>query len=213
MRLNFCAAVWVVVALCSACRSRALPVPDDTNIPDPQGGGGTGGAAAGDAGLGGAGGVAGTAGGAGLGGVAGTTAGAGLEGLAGTTGGAGLGGAGATTGGAGSGGSAGGAGGAAGMTPAGIVDCPPATIPGQPCVVGSVCSNVVCHVCSDQYWHLVRDGLCGCQTGVWLCSGGNPTRPAGDCFFDPPLECDLAQTLYVDAACQTHPPCSASTPP
>jgi len=32
-------------------------------------------------------------------------------------------------------------------------------------------------------------------------------------FFDPPLDCDLAQILYVDAACQTHPPCSTSTPP
>lgn len=217
MRFNFCAAAWVVVALCGACRSRALPTSDagtGTNIPEPQGGGGT---AAGDAG---AGGVAGTAGHAGLGGdggVAGTAGDAGLGGaggVAGTAGGAGLGGDGPTTGGAGLGGSAGGAAGAAGMTAAGIVDCPPATTTGQPCVVGSICSNVACHVCSDQYWHLVREGPCACDpSGVWQCSRNPVIGPIGDCFFDPPLDCALAQSLYEDATCQTHPPCSAATPP
>ncbi len=100
------------------------------------------------------------------------------------------------------------------MTPAGIVDCSPATTTGQPCIVGSICSNVVCHVCSDQYWRLVREGPCACDpSGVWQCNRNPVIGPIGDCFFDPPLECDLAQTLYVDATCQTHPPCSASTPP
>ena len=225
MKLNFCVAAWVVGVLCGACgRSRALPDANDgtaipagsagagTNIPDPQGGG-TSGAPAGDAGLGG---VAGTAGGAGLGGTggaAGTTGGAGLGGaggVAGTTGGAGLGGAGATTGGAGLGGSAGGgSAGAAGATPAA---CAPGTTSGQACVdVGPVCRNVVCHACSDQYWRIVDDGPCTClSTGVWNCP---PGRTIGDCFFDPPLDCDLAQSLYEDATCQTHPPCSAPTPP
>ena len=169
MRLNFCAAAWIVVALCSACQSRALPVADDgagstagsagagTGIPDAQGGGGTGGGAAGDAGLGGAGGVAGTTGGAGTGGtsgVAGTTGGdaglGGAGGVAGTAGDAGLGGAGAATGGAGLGGSAGGTGGAAG-TAGDMPVCPPTATTGKPCVVGSVCRNVVqCHACSDR---------------------------------------------------------------
>ena len=236
MRLNFCAA-WIVVALCSACgRSRALPVPDGgnggtastpgsagagTSIPDPQGGGGTGGAGADDVGLGGAGGVGGTTGGAGLEGVGGTTGGAGLGGVGGTTGGAGLGGAGATTGGAGLGGvggglggSAGGTGGAAG-TAGDMPDCPPMPTPGQRCVVGSVCRNAAqCHACSDRYWRLVGERPpCLCDsTGSWWCSGRPPDH-AVDCFFDPPLDCDLAQSLYEDATCQTHPPCSASPPP
>jgi hypothetical protein len=100
------------------------------------------------------------------------------------------------------------------MTPAGIVDCPRGTITGQPCVVGSICSNVACHACSDQYWRLVRDRApCACDpTGVWMCTLLPPST-IGDCFFDPPLDCDLAQSLYEDATCQTHPPCSASPPP
>jgi len=216
MRLNLCAAAWVVVALCSACRSRALPARDGGpgspagsagagTIPAPQGDGGTGGAATGDAGLGG-----------GAGGVAGTAGDAGLGGGAGTAGGAGVAGAGATTGGAGLDGSGGGAAGAAGGATGGVPNCSPATIPGQPCaVVGSVCSNVVCDACSNQYWRIVTYGPCVCDSaGRWSCPGSRPPGSViGDCLFDPPLECDLAQLLYEDATCQTHPPCSASPPP
>jgi len=28
-----------------------------------------------------------------------------------------------------------------------------------------------------------------------------------DCFFDPPLTCEIAQGLYEDPTCQTHPAC------
>jgi hypothetical protein len=61
---------------------------------------------------------------------------------------------------------------------------------------------------------LVRDRApCACDpTGVWMCTLLPPST-IGDCFFDPPLDCDLAQSLYEDATCQTHPPCSASPPP
>jgi len=216
MRLNLCIAAWLVVALGGACRSRALPVPDGgpastagsagtgTGIPDPLGGGGTGGAARGDAGLGGAGGGAGTTGDAGLGGAGG---------VAGMAGDPGLGGAGAATGGAGLGGSAGGAAGAAGG-PAVLPECSPETTTGQPCVVGSVCNQVECGACSDRYWRrLVGLRPCACDpTGVWACTPAPPGHSV-DCFFDPPLDCALAQLLYEDATCQTHPPCSTSTPP
>ena len=128
-----------------------------------------------------------------------------------TTGGAGAGGsAGVTTGGAGAGGSAGGAAGAAG-TPADMPDCPLAAATGNPCAtVGSVCRTTACIACSDQYWRRVPQGVpCVCNpTGVWMCAPGSFGGPIGDCFFDPPLDCAIAQLLYEDAACQMHPPCS-----
>ena len=182
MRHNFRAGAWVLfAALYCACGSRALP----NRAAGMAGstGAGTDAAAGGDAGLGGAGGIAGAAGGAGLGG------------------------SGATTGGAGSGGSAGGAAGAAGA-PATITECVLGIATGQACaVVGSACNGVVCSACSDQYWRLVRDGPCVCAApGVWMCV--RSPIAIGDCFFDPPLDCALAQLFYEDATCQTHPPCS-----
>jgi hypothetical protein len=190
MRPNLHAAVWVLAALCGACGSRAVP-----------------------GGMGGQGHLGGGAGGAGAGGAGGGSAGGVAGSLAGTTGGAGRGGAGATTGGAGAGagggvsGSAGGAAGAGGATPV-VGDCPLGTATGQPCVIGSFCTNVMCSACSDQYWSLVRSLVpCSCSTtGVWSCP---MIGRSGDCFFDPPLDCALAQLLYEDATCQTHPPCSA----
>jgi hypothetical protein len=145
----------------------------------------------------------------GAGGMAGSTGGGtGGGARAGTGGGAGgLSGAGATT-------SAAGVGGAAGVAgaPADRPECPPATAPGMPCAtVGSSCDSVVCSACSDQYWRLVRQGPAPCvctSPGVWMCAGVGPGGPIGDCFFDPPLDCAIAQSLYEDASCQTHPPCS-----
>ncbi len=117
--------------------------------------------------------------------------------------GAGLGGTGVTTGGAGAGGSAG---------PLVIPDCPPSATTGKPCAaVGSFCYSTLCSACSDQYWRLVPQGPAPCvcdSTGVWMCPSGASGGPIGDCFFDPPLDCALAQSLYEDATCLTHPPCS-----
>src|SRR5262245_19976146 len=99
------------------------------------------------------------------------------------------------------------------VTPAEIQRCPASVETGQPCSVGAYpCSRGQCVVCSDRYWRLARSSVlpdCICEkTGVWKCislsSGGSGIE---ECIFDPPLDCAVAEFLYEDAACQTHPPC------
>jgi hypothetical protein len=86
-------------------------------------------------------------------------------------------------------------------------------VEGQPCTAGSPpCARLVCEACSDQYWQRYRIGPCQCSPSGWACLRPPGTSPI-DCFFDPPLECDLAQTLYEDAACTVHPVCTTNRQP
>ena len=200
MRLNFCAAAWVVVALCSACRSRALPAPDDAGIPEAQGGGGTGGAADGrcrsrtaPAALRGRPAAR----------VSAVSPGRPLEqvaqGAGGAAGSAGLGGAGVTTGGGGRGREA--LSEAAGRPhPGGHAGLPARALTGRSCAaVGSACrSTSFASPVRIQYWRLVSQGPCVCNpTGVWMRQPVSPGGgPIGDCFFDPPLDC-VARAVAV----------------
>jgi hypothetical protein len=192
MRPHFLIPSCVILVLSGACNDRL-----------PLAAGGAGGAPAGAAGVGG--GSMGHQSGGGRGGApsgsAGTSAPSGSAGTSAPSGnaGAGAGGSGGTISGGGTGGTA-----------SGIAPCPNSTTSGQPCQTpGASCATGPCEECSDRYWRIGRTILCACQaTGSWLCSANTPGGPGGgDCFFDPPLECPLAQWLYTDATCQTHPPC------
>ena len=120
----------------------------------------------------------------------------GEAGITGTGIGGGDGGGGGTGGGAGSG---------------GVPDCPGQVDTGQPCTPGAMCTPLRCEACSDSYWRRAAAfPPCVCEaTGFWMCRG-TPGGPIGDCFFDPPLDCETAQSLYEDADCQTHPACQAA---
>jgi hypothetical protein len=115
----------------------------------------------------------------------------------------------ADAGGAGQGAGGGGTSGAAGA-PADMPECPRAAATGQPCAAAAtVCNSTICTSCSDQHWRLIRQGPCVCDAaGVWRCTPIAPIGPIGDCFVDPPLDCEFAQLLYEDATCETHPLCS-----
>jgi hypothetical protein len=178
--------------LTSACVLATLLGACDDRVP--LGAGGARGNSTGAAGVGG--GSEGHAGGGGRGGAV-----SGTSGAAGTSpGGAGAGGVVSSGGGAG-----GGAGGSSSVTPI----CSSDVVHGQPCTtVESRCMTGTCDACSDEYYRLVPSSPCVCApTGVWMCVP-IPPGGGGDCFFDPPLECALAELLYVDATCKTHPPCS-----
>jgi len=43
-----------------------------------------------------------------------------------------------------------------------------------------------------------------------MCDGSSVDPHIIDCLYEPPLECDIAQVLYEDADCQTHPACQAA---
>jgi len=54
-------------------------------------------------------------------------------------------------------------------------------------------------------------GRCSCDaSGAWMCDGSSVDPHIIDCLYEPPLECDIAQVLYEDADCQTHPACQAA---
>jgi hypothetical protein len=138
------------------------------------------------------------------------------QGDAGTGGGAG----GSGAGGSGAGGSAGvdasgssaGDGSADGRPPTGFSPFPTCTrtiISGDTCSVSDPpCSNIGCAACSADYWHRVSLDMCLCHPdGRWDCSPLGPTTIIGDCFFEAPLDCVLASSLYTEAECTTHPPC------
>jgi len=87
-------------------------------------------------------------------------------------------------------------------------DCPWPTVTGQPCTPPAICMNLRCVQCSDRYWVLAWAGRCFCDaSGAWMCDGSSAGPHIIDCLYEPPLECDIAQRLYEDADCQTHPAC------
>ena len=105
----------------------------------------------------------------------------------------------------------GGADGGSGGTGYPFPDCPWPTVTGQPCTPPAICMNLRCVQCSDRYWVLAWAGRCFCDaSGAWMCDGSSAGPHIIDCLYEPPLECDIAQRLYEDADCQTHPACQAA---
>ena len=142
------------------------------------------------------------------------------------TGGAGGNGGGAGASGGAAGGSDGGRGGGAGVGGAGGrpfwpgPNCHPTLAVGDPCVAGETpCWAGVCSACGFELWMWIpMQVFCSCApgpnadvpAGVWTCQSPIGSHVIIDCHLgDEPLDCRTAETLFSDAACTQHPPCTA----